>query len=246
MHSAPLRPLSLGEILDGAFVLYRRHWALLVTGGVLATLPAILATLGAPAAARAGLSVDDAALLVFAATWACGCLASALAVHQLATAYTTGSPPRLGPAVRAVASRWLGFIVVGTIYGVMWWGGTLLLVVPGMVVAMRYFAVIPAAVLEGLGWRAARRRSIELSRGDEWRILGVVHLAMLLYFLPYFAFWAIPRPDSVLPMIAELLLGAVATPLVYGVYVLLYFDRRVRAEGLDVQLAAGSLQPVAA
>lgn len=247
MHSAPLRPLSFGEILDGAFVLYRRHYRVLLQASSITLLPvafgwiarALLPRSAPGAAAGALLSLFELAV-AFAAY--------AVVTHLIAAAYQGGNPS-LAPSVRAVAGRLGSILITSLLVTVLTVVGMMLLLIPGLLVAGRYFAVVPAAVLEGLGWRAARRRSRDLARDAEMQVLGVVCVAMLIFFLPYLAAGVVGL-DSMIGAPAtgalEALWSVIATPITTGIYVLLYFDRRVRTEGLDVQVATDSLQPVAA
>jgi hypothetical protein len=59
--------------------------------------------------------------------------------------------------------------------------GLFLLVVPGIVLMVRYAFIDPVVVLEGLGGDRARRRSAELTRGFRWQIF----LAGLLFCVAF-------------------------------------------------------------
>ncbi len=101
---------------------------------------------------------------------------------------------------------------------------------------------------EGL---AALRRGWQLIRGTVWRALGY----LLLFFLFSWIFggivggllvWASmsvaflvenPLLSVVVQLVATSLTGLLTSPLIYAVAALLYFDLRVRHEGLDVALA---------
>ena len=57
--------------------------------------------------------------------------------------------------------------------------GTLALIVPGLVLAARYFLLDYAVVLEGAGVTAARKRSIALTSGKRWEIAGAAMLCFV-------------------------------------------------------------------
>ena len=59
--------------------------------------------------------------------------------------------------------------------------GLILLVVPGIVLMVRYAFIDAVVVLEGVGGDRARRRSAELTRGFRWQIF----LAGLLFFVMF-------------------------------------------------------------
>ncbi|MEQ9245277.1 MAG: glycerophosphoryl diester phosphodiesterase membrane domain-containing protein, partial [Nitratireductor sp.] len=56
----------------------------------------------------------------------------------------------------------------------------LLLVIPALIFFCVYFVVIPAAVMEKSGILGSFSRSAQLTRGNRWRILGLVLLGMLI------------------------------------------------------------------
>jgi hypothetical protein len=113
----------------------------------------------------------------------------------------------------------------------------------------------PAIVLEGHHALAGLRRSFELTKGAFWRILGITLLAGLLagivgtvLGLPFqvagfFAMLAAgPGSESgqmistFVSHLSALLTGTITTPFVAAVTGLLYIDRRMRVEALDVVL----------
>jgi hypothetical protein len=124
--------------------------------------------------------------------------------------------------------------------------------------ASSLFAVLPAVVVERAGPVAAIRRSMALARGARRQVAGIVVVAFLIVFLPamgvsYFTggFDGVLNPGH-LPTSAQLVaqqiggsvVGALTTPFLVAALVLLYFDRRVRTEALDVRMAADALPPL--
>ncbi|AKT52418.1 hypothetical protein ADJ73_16140 [Arsenicicoccus sp. oral taxon 190] len=117
-----------------------------------------------------------------------------------------------------------------------------------------------ALVLERIGVVAALRRSWALSRGAFWRLFGiqlltslVVGFASLALMLPLMMIGMVAvfatsttSPQgmtsslvvlAVIYALAQILVGAVTTPITSTVSTLLYIDQRIRREGLDVELA---------
>src|SRR6478735_8279472 len=78
----------------------------------------------------------------------------------------------LGAALAALAAILLGALVTML--------GFLLLVVPGVILAVRLLVVGQAAAIERPGARGALQRSMELTRGHWWRLLGMVVVVLLL------------------------------------------------------------------
>jgi hypothetical protein len=116
------------------------------------------------------------------------------------------------------------------------------------------------AVLEKAGVRASLRRSGILVRRSWWRVFGVLLLALVVTAvvgyvvqIPFFAFGISPLGlrggadilEGTTRMLILTYIGAgvaqtLTTPFNSGVRALLYIDRRMRAEGLDVALTAAS------
>jgi hypothetical protein len=117
------------------------------------------------------------------------------------------------------------------------------------------WALAPAAlVLEGAGITASLGRSWRLVRGAFWRTLGILLLANILISLiaqiitvPFsFVGGLVPSlaPDNEALLIGSLvvtyavagLVSVLIYPFIAAVVTLLYIDRRIRTEGLDIAL----------
>jgi hypothetical protein len=269
MHPMHLRPLSVGEILDGAFTLYRRHFLTLFLTALLPNLPAVFfwLLLGGLAARDPG-AVEAIAglggLLFLPYTLVSVVLVWGALMQQLSRAYA-GEAPSLGAGYGAALRRFFPLVVSGIVtYGLMILG-FLLCIVPGVIVAIVFFAVWPAVMIEGSGPFAAMSRSRALARGAWKRIGGVTFVAMLIIMIPFFLttgatmgalgleIFSLPLAEAVaaggwtyvLSNVLGTVVGALTGPYFAGVMVLLYYDRRVRSEALDLEMAADALRPSA-
>ncbi|MCA1710321.1 MAG: hypothetical protein LC789_01250 [Actinobacteria bacterium] len=122
-----------------------------------------------------------------------------------------------------------------------------------------------AAVLEGSGIRESLRRSGVLVRRSWWRVCGILLLTLVIASfvsqvlqIPFVLFGAGPTglgrltsPDGtttrvvILSYIGAGIAQTLVAPFTAGVRALLYVDRRMRAEGLDVALTAAVAPPAA-
>ncbi len=296
---ANLRPLSFGEILDGAFTLYRRNFAsfagtALVSALGLVVLAVVLgfsAVVLFPYLVGSRVLMVLAGLLAFTAFMAMAMLMwGALAWHtsQAYTGHTTTLGQSLGAGGRSalklvgvsvaavllcVAGVW---VVVQAVEGAMFVLGAAagpviqvlltFVAVAGVlgvlaVVMAALFATLPAVVLEGKGPVQAVSRSFSLVEDSLARVAGVLLVALIITMLPGVAvvwatggFEALYDPASAAVNAAmepgsrklaeQLLSGFVnvlTAPFMASVIVLLYYDRRVRTEALDVRMAADRL-----
>ena len=128
----------------------------------------------------------------------------------------------------------------------------------GLFLQVRFFQLAaPALVLERTGVRTALRRAGQLSRGQWWRLFGILLLTGLVVgvvgqvvAVPLALAGAagpalFPGTAGALVMVlssylAHILVGAVTTPFTSAVTALQYVDQRIRKEGLDVELIAAS------
>jgi hypothetical protein len=241
-HAPALRPLSVGEILDRASSLYRGRFAPFVATALLVYGP--LAAAQACAAAAGGVLEPLLPLLWCGAT---ALLLGALTV-QAGRAYM-GSPAGPGQAVAAAGVRFPALLVVFVLTGVGLFLGLFGLFVGALIVWVLLFAAVPVVTLEGRGPLVALRRSTELAEGDWMRILLVLLVAFIIGTLPSLALgYVVDQADMNLSGVsrgiaqaASTLLNALTYPHSVAATVILYYDRRVRAEGLDVELAASAL-----
>jgi hypothetical protein len=208
-----LRPLSLGEILDRTFSLYRQNFLLFV--GIMA-IPHLL-TLGLnlaqvllvrPTANTAGVVVRHApniqgasasgGFLAFGLIGALvGVIISLVAYlfSQGGTIYAVsdlylGRPTTIGASLQRMWGRLLNLFGVSVLNGLAILGATLFLIIPGIYVACRLITCLPAALLEDLGARESLSRSFALTKDNAGRAFGiyVIYLVMLYAIIMVFTF----------------------------------------------------------
>ena len=108
----------------------------------------------------------------------------------------------------------------------------------------RVTLVTPIAALERVGAVASWRRATELSAGSKKRILSLVLIAGAVIFGIVFGGFALLRTILGNEPLASALAGVVAIPLwpVLGsLFVVLYYDLRIRKEAFDLEVMAEGL-----
>jgi hypothetical protein len=245
-----LRPLTIGELLDRTFFLYRRHFALFVgiaaIPGLFRLAAQILVTLATPAVASVSFTLLAllAGMFLLLATAALTQAATVVAVSRLHLGRETtiadafdAIRPRLGEFMALIVSMSLRILV-----------GFMFLVVPGVLLALMYALTMPVAVLEGKGVSASLARSAELTQGHRGRIF-LIYLLLFALILIVTLVWQVPTmiatnllQDGEGSVVGQLLLqvGGFATQAVLGPVVtiaiaLVYYDERVRKEAFDLE-----------
>ena len=294
----PLRPLGLGELLDGAVTIIRGYpKPTLGLSAVIALVSTVLSTLFVLALESAMTSVSTEAenLDVGAVVTSFSLGAPAFLVSFLAGLVLTGVLTAVvGRAVlgreMTLAQAWeqirpqlwqlLGLslltaliIVVTVLVPVLLAVGIGLFTGPvGLVIGIPLglaglaggvylyvrLALAPAAlILERCSVTQSLRRSGVLVRGSWWRVAGILLLTAIIgafiagiLQIPFGLFSAVSsNSDSTFALVATQigsgLAACLVAPFTTGVHALLYVDRRMRAEGLDVALRSASTVPPA-
>ena len=258
--SVALRPLSLGELLDQTFQLYRRHFLLFVG---IAAVPGLLVllfqVLQSVIRTSLGAGLGAIGITVLLSVLSLVVQLAAMAASQGATVWAVSElhlnrPASLHSAFAGVRGRIGRLVHVILSVGIRVLLG-LILIVPGILWALDYSLAIPAALLEDLKAGAALKRSAVLTRGDRGRIflLYVLFFVLELIFITVLGAFlgvsilshggATPGTGTLVAMmlggwLVESLTGPVLT---IGIS-LLYYDERVRKEAFDLQLMMDALE----
>jgi hypothetical protein len=240
-----LYPMGLGEIAARSFKISIKYFPTLFALAVLFEGPVeVLVRLGSMYVAREQFALGGVMVMI-------GVLALLPAYNYCyaATAFAVslhivGLKPGFMQILRRLRGR-IGLRLLGTgVLQAIWITlGFVLLIIPGIILTIRYFFASPVVVLEHKFYSRALRRSRELVKGYGWRIvaallftalvllIGQVLLALVLS-IPLHAL-GIPQNEAV--DIAMAFLSLVLFPffVVYGV--LLYYDLRVRKEAFNVE-----------
>jgi len=115
--------------------------------------------------------------------------------------------------------------------------GFLLLIVPGIYLAIRWYFVPQAVVIESARGAGALARSGQIVQGTWWRTFGLVVLANIAIVIPglilVLPFSAIAESTdrAIWQLLGSTLATSVTTPFVALLSTLLYYDLRARREG---------------
>jgi hypothetical protein len=260
-----LRPLEIGDVLDETFRLYRRNFLLIAGVSVAFAIPfATLAGYGFGSLfstfldqAASGNPTDFSSLTTGLWGLGIGYLVNLGlqplqlgAITYAVTESALGHAVTLGGMLRAALRRYvhvLGFALLLLLMQLLFclfplWTWIL----------VSWVAVLPAIFIENLGLGAAMRRSWGLVHGMWWRTFLIVLLVGVLYYVVTLALGAFFYAGQGLLSIvvsqyialsiyegAIVIVQGLTIPILLIALVLLYFDLRVRKEGIDLfQLAS--------
>jgi hypothetical protein len=122
--------------------------------------------------------------------------------------------------------------------------GLVLLIVPGLIVFKRYFAVPMTVLFEDNNVGKAITRSRELSRGNGLRIFGLIGGVYVFTMIVSAILTSMLNPvwqGATASAVGTLVITTVISPFSVIIATLLYYDIRIRKEGYDIELMTQAL-----
>jgi glycerophosphoryl diester phosphodiesterase family protein len=110
----------------------------------------------------------------------CDALVAPALFYALLKVIQTGSAPGVNESYRWGLSKFPKLVLVSLIYWVLVTIATLLLVIPGIILAVAFALVLPVAVFEKGSVVNALRRSSQLTSGHRWNIFAACFVISLL------------------------------------------------------------------
>ncbi|HKW57949.1 MAG TPA: glycerophosphoryl diester phosphodiesterase membrane domain-containing protein [Candidatus Acidoferrum sp.] len=268
MAAIDLRPMTLGEVLDRTFTLYRQRFLLFAGISALPFLVLLLFRFAillltkfsfenpTPGQGPAFLGGFVASLFgTLFLTFILVGIAEAATIWAVSELYL-GREASVAAAYTNSKGRILA--VLGTILLVGLASGVafILLIIPGIYVSCRLAVAIPATIVEQESPPTSMERSWQLTDGHTWEmfllllLVWVISYAVgILFQLPvfFFTFTAALTKHPVgvgvtaYSYVAEFVSQVLAGPVGTISAALMYYNLRVRKEGFDIQHLLGSL-----
>jgi hypothetical protein len=261
MATTALRPLSLGELLDRSFFLFRKHFLLFVGIYAVPQLALLAFQFVSVALRPQGIIFSMAGALWTLTAWllmlpvvATSHGAAVLAVSKV----HLGEQTTVSESLSGIKGRIAGLSLITLGVGIGLAIAFLLLLIPGIILGLMWALWLPVAVLEDKGLVDSTRRSTELSKGSRGRIFVICFLFLVLIYMVYLL-WEFPilavvgmhrgyNPVGGLPAwfliatpIGTFLTSCLVSPLFTIALTVTYYDQKVRKEGFDLQLMMSTL-----
>jgi Membrane domain of glycerophosphoryl diester phosphodiesterase len=205
MADADLRPMSLGEVLDRTFKIYRNHFWLFA--GIAALPSGILLILRvansartawrggrviisaqspgvSPSAILTGVVVAVVFMLAFFALLGYAQAASVFAVSDL----YLGGAAGLRQSYSRVGTKGLRIMVIFMLVAMIVFVGLLLFIIPGIFLGCRFALAVPISMLENTGAVRSLERSMQLTKGHTGEIFVVLLMVIILTYVVILVF----------------------------------------------------------
>jgi Membrane domain of glycerophosphoryl diester phosphodiesterase len=255
-----LRPLSISELLDRTFHLYRNNFLIFV--GIMAVPQLIVLALRLMLAVTLTASpfggFNPMLILVGIANYLAIEISAAATVMAVSNIHLD-RPVSLGSAFSSARGSMARVVLIAFAVGVAAGIGLIFLIVPGVYLWLMWSLAVPVTVLEGGGLNVCTTRSKELTRGSRGRIFVIYFLVIVLAIVVGTIF-QIPlgilgvllgrgNPQGAIALITAVsaagtfISTSLVGPLATIALTLIYYDQRVRKEGFDLQLMMATLEP---
>lgn len=266
-----MHPMTVPDILDGAFTLFKANAKAVLLVAAVFIVPVQLLTaylqrdvLGGfslldvfqdPATAQA--LVDHGGGTGAGQGFLVGMVSRALVLPALAGAVSflvarsyLGEDVVPSVAMRVGLRRWWSLVVAWVLVHIVELVAAPFLLLPGLLAMALFIPVAPVIAIEGVGAFKAMRRSARLMGRRLFPGLGVALASGLLAGAVGTALGVIPqlaaygvglRRGWVILAAGSTITSLVTTPLIVIVATLVYFDARIRQEGLDLEVMAAGL-----
>lgn len=267
-----LRPLEIGDLLDETFRMYRRHFLLFAGISVILSIPSAalfglaLASLSSAMQQTNGQTTDLSFLTPLIAGFGAGLIVNFLflpfsmgAIVYAASESALGRAVTAGGVLSGVLRRYFALLGYWFLFVASFYVSLILCIVPVALwvwIFVGWVVVTPAMFVENIGLGAAFGRSWWLVQGRWWRTFLVLFLIGIIWYVAQFALGAFLQLGAALlelvvsPFVAAAIssaigqmVAALAGPILQIAIVLVYFDLRVRKEGLDLFQMAYQLAP---
>jgi hypothetical protein len=264
-----LRPLEIGDLLDETFRMYRRHFVLFAGLSVILSIPAAalsgiltnvlfsgllqetslgqspdLANIQSSVVLAGIILVVDLALLPFFYG----------AVTYAACESALGRPVTASGVLMGVLRRYFPLFGYWFLIGLM---AVVFCLLPLWIwIWIGWIVVVPVMFVENAGLGAAMGRSWRLVEGRWWRTFLILFLMFILFYAVRIALSAfIALGQTLLQLVVSsvvvlwisgatsVIVDSLVNPILQIAIVLIYFDLRVRREGLDLFQLAQALPP---
>lgn len=268
MPDVNLHPMTLGELLDRTFTLYKKHFWLFAGIMAFPFLALFLCQVGFVGLTRIAIATPR--------TVSPGILAGAVAglgggalffvlylvligAAQAATIFAVsdlylGRDATVRGSYRRVRGKIGRVLLVMFLTGLLVAGGFILLIVPGIILALRTPVAVPAAMLEDLPAGQSIRRSMHLTKGHASQVAWIFLLVTVLSVVVTLAFefpvgllagGSKPQALSLGLLVVQQFSGFLSRVLIGPIgtiaFSLLYYNLRVRKEAFDLQHLMASL-----
>jgi hypothetical protein len=264
MAERVFEPMSVGQILDRTFRIYREDFLHFVTIVAVIQVPVALLRLAVPRLVAAFVPAGGGAsggavvaavvggLVAFFLLIIAQSLSSGALVKSVSEAYL-GNEVSVGEAYRFVLPKVGTLVWASILVFVVVLIGYMLLIVPGVIFSLWLMLTTQAIIVEGRPASAAMGRSKALTSGNLGKVFGLAFVIFIISIIISAVFTfvgglafagALAAGATVASLVSEIIsvIGQIlVAPISATAFILLYYDLRIRKEGFDLEMLAQTM-----
>jgi uncharacterized membrane protein len=226
----------LGDVFSKALTIYGRRFASFIILTVIAAIPQYV-TLYVIDAATLG-PFGTGRVVQYVVNLACSSIASGAVIYGVVQELR-GRAFSVADSLQIALNRLLPMIGVAICTSILIFLATILLIVPGLMVACAFYVSMPACVAENAGVFESMARSRFLTKGYRWQVFGLFLLILVAgILLGALAAMAFVFTSRVGLLVATQAIGAVVGSFNGVIVGVVYYQLRVAKEGVDINKIA--------
>lgn len=235
---------NIGNVLSTSAAVLSRN---IIPFGILSALatlpPALLQWYGEPTgvAGEVTFSAVDGWMLALSVLLSLICYGIATGALVYGTFQDLrGQKASIGACIARAATTLPAIVVAAIGFGLMVAIGSVLLLVPGIILYVVFWLYAPAIIVERASIGASFSRSADLTRGKRWPIFGLLLVIYIIMYIATLAFgliggvtFALVSPVAFLILLY--LIQAIATAYLAVATAVTYYYLRADKEGVDIE-----------
>jgi len=236
MTDATAGTFRLGDVFTKAFAIFGRRFVPFIILTVIAEIPEYLTLITLETSDVGPLSGWRMAAVVV--NLICSPIATGAVVYGVIQELR-GRSFSLGESLQVALQRLLPMIGLAICVGLLTGLATILLIVPGLMLACRYYVAMPACLAEQTGVFDSMSRSAFLTKGYRWQVLGMFLLILIGGVVVGATFGLVfAATGKVGLQIATQAVAAVVAAFNGVLVAVFYYQLRVTKEGVDIDRIA--------
>ncbi len=129
-----------------------------------------------------------------------------------------------GELLSSITPKLWSLLLLSIVVGILIFVGFIFLIIPGIFLALMWAVAVPAMVAEDRGVFDSMSRSAELTKGNRWRMLGLLILIYVLMLVIFGVVLLLALITPILGVIVGLLVAIVVYPYIAIIFAVLYYE----------------------
>jgi hypothetical protein len=229
----------LADVFSKTFAIYGRRFVPFIVLTIIASIPSYIAifVIGNPSGGRPG-DFNGGQLALSLLDFVTKSFVSGAVIYGVVQDLR-GRTFSIGDSLRIALDRFLPLIGVAVCVVIAIGLGTVLLIVPGLILACMFFVATPACVAERLGVFESLSRSRALTKGYRWQVFGLFLLLIVAGLIIAAVVGAIAFTAGWLGVVIfSQVLGVLLSSFNGVIVSVFYYELRVAKEGVDIEKIA--------